>query len=109
MGGEVLGVAPVAGPAGTVDVAAASDAGQVALVTGDGIPKWRFDAGESLTSMAINGLHMSLGCLSGRVQLRRLDDGRLESITDVGSPVLKLAPLRGGFAGAAEGGVLFAL
>ena len=108
MGGETLGVAPVSG-AVNVGVASASDAGQVAVVTVDGNPKWRLDSGESLTSMAVSGEHMALGCLSGRVQLRRLDDGRLESITEVGSAVLKLAPLREGFAGAAERGVLFAL
>jgi outer membrane protein assembly factor BamB len=108
MGGEVLGAVPVIG-SGSADTVAASDAGQVTRVAANGTPKWRLDAGEPLTSMAVNGGRLGLGCLSGRIELRRLEDGHTESAAKLDSAVLRLAALADGFVGATEDGTLFAL
>lgn len=110
MGGEVLNVASVTTSEGSVQIYTASDIGQVACLCLDGTRVWRLDAGEPLTSMAAGKTSLALGTLSGRVQIRNLNSGRLQSVCNLDSPVLRLAMAPGegdSYFGGTEKGAIF--
>ena len=112
LGGESLDVVPLRDGEGKMTICTASDIGQVACFNTDGTTRWRLDAAEPLTSMAVTPNFFALGCLSGNVQLRETQTGSLRSLMKLGSPIFKLSPLdppTNSFVGVTEDGLLFGL